>query len=317
MATHTRFRPQVALFGLLGLVAAVATPHAVGWEQRYPGSPTISMPQYTPRSGSAPRVITQDAANSPQAFSSQPATMDSSRFVAESASYSLSEGGGAHMEGGQMLEPVEVLDCGQPVPSGCTTCGDVGHDGSICDYVYRSKGCDRIPCPCPTDEVLSYYRCNFYGHYPTFWRPWPGGFLKYRPEVNETMYDRYRKPEPGAAMLPPGEQGPQTQQPPATDLDRELQELMRDSQVPRNSQQRVPPPALDQQDQQRPQLPTPQTSPQQPQQQQERELSPPPALPDQSNNGQSGMMRTIGRFFSNNQRAEPQLSQRRRASRNF
>lgn len=220
-----------------------------------------------------------------------------------SEGYSLSvEHDGA---GPELLEPVEVLDCGVPVPPECGPCQSE-YDGSICDGVYRSKGCDRIPCPCPTDEVLSYYRCNFYGHYPTFWRPWPGGFLKYRPEVHQTMYDRFRKPQPGQAM-DPGVPGTESMQPPQSDLDRELQELMRESQVPRNSsEQRQPPPPLDVEDLDRPRLPgsTP-APPQQP----DRELTPPPTLPDQS---RVGPLRSLGRFFAPQQYDS---ASRRRASR--
>lgn len=102
--------------------------------------------------------------------------------------------------------------------SDCDTCS-TGADGGICDYTHRSKGCGREKCPCPSDEALSYYRCGFYGHYPTLWRNWPDGFMKYRQPVGETMYDRFRPAPKGMAKATAGQQD--------QDLDEQLEDLLR------------------------------------------------------------------------------------------
>lgn len=138
------------------------------------------------------------------------------------------------MDGGTTY-PVEVIhgdpqyDSSYPVEeytedySTCSTCNSGG--GGICDYAPRSKGCDREKCPCPSDEALSYYRCNFYGHYPTLWRAWPEGFLKYRPDITqETVYDRYRPAPKGMDRGAGGKNDP--------DLDEQLKDLLRDQQKP-------------------------------------------------------------------------------------
>ncbi len=84
------------------------------------------------------------------------------------------------MPEGMPAQPVEVIEDGATYYEGgmeyeesfsnCSNCSTSG--GGICDPGYRSKGCDREKCPCPSDEALSYYRCNHYGHYPTLWRTW-------------------------------------------------------------------------------------------------------------------------------------------------
>lgn len=92
-------------------------------------------------------------------------------------------------------------DCAEKEPhhfsSGANKKKCCNPDGSICDNVCNDKGCNREPCPCPSNEVLSYYRCGHYGHYPTFWRSWPTGWLTYRPPMGDTMYDRFKKPQKG------------------------------------------------------------------------------------------------------------------------
>lgn len=117
---------------------------------------------------------------------------------------------------------------GQP----CTTCVTSGP--TLCDPNGYDKGCDRQQCPCPSEEALSYYRCNFWGHYPTFWRSWPDGFQRYRPELQSaTIHDRFRKGEPGRmqAGVPGGD----------SDLDQQLRNLIREQQsAPRTDQ---PPPS--------------------------------------------------------------------------
>lgn len=126
------------------------------------------------------------------------------------------------------LQPVELVDGVNADPlrlphgpaEGCASCG--GRDGSLCDNVCRSRGCNRDHCPCPTDEVLSYYRCGYYGYYPTFWRPWPTGWLAYRPPVSDTMYDRYRKPRTSDGGE--GGTGPAAK---PEDVDQRLQELLK------------------------------------------------------------------------------------------
>lgn len=116
----------------------------------------------------------------------------------------------------------------KPASTGCADCGcesDVTIRGpSLCEYNGLSRGCDRPRCPCPSDEALSYYRCGFWGHYPTFWRTWPEGFQKYRPQLNgQTIYDRYRTSGTGpAGPTVPGADA---------DLDEQLKELL-DQQQP-------------------------------------------------------------------------------------
>lgn len=122
--------------------------------------------------------------------------------------------------------PVEVLegsyDEGAPGCASCQSCGGGGNQGGICDPNCRSKGCNREKCPCPSDEALSYYRCNFYGHYPTFWRSFPAGFMKYRPEQpDETAHDRYRKAAKGADNTTANTGSNRDQ-----DLDQQLKDLM-------------------------------------------------------------------------------------------
>jgi hypothetical protein len=86
--------------------------------------------------------------------------------------------------------------CGSRTGGGCSSCGKKGWFGHRKDDCYPAQGfgCDREPCPCPPEEVLSYYRCNHYGYYPTLWRPWPEGWLSHRPTFGQTYYDRYRPP---------------------------------------------------------------------------------------------------------------------------
>lgn len=125
-----------------------------------------------------------------------------------------------------VLHPVEIID-GEGSMNHGQTCSDCGISGEgICDCVYRDKGCPRDPCPCPTDEVLTYYRCHHYGHYPTFWRPWPDGWLKYRPQTPNTLYDRYRKTQPGERGTMDADLDNRGSD---LDLDRELQDLLRDT----------------------------------------------------------------------------------------
>ena len=114
--------------------------------------------------------------------------------------YSLDTGGS------YSIHPVEVIGGGNSAggcgTAGCTSCGAPGliGAGTICEPGYRSTGCDCAPCPCPPDEVLSYYRCEHYGHYPELWRPWPAGHLKYRPVYGDSYYNRFRKqPQQGRA----------------------------------------------------------------------------------------------------------------------
>jgi len=121
--------------------------------------------------------------------------------------------------------PVEVLDgSNEGGGEGCASCQSCGGggQGGICDPNCRSKGCNREKCPCPSDEALSYYRCNFYGHYPTFWRSFPEGFMKYRPEQPEqTAHDRFRKAAKGAESAPANAGSNRDQ-----DLDQQLKDLM-------------------------------------------------------------------------------------------
>ncbi|MFO0947400.1 MAG: hypothetical protein U1D30_15945 [Planctomycetota bacterium] len=195
----------------------------------------------------------------------------------------------------QVLHPVEVIDGEGNVAAGqtCTNCGTTGE--GICDCVYREKGCDRDPCPCPTDEVLSYYRCQHYGYYPTFWRPWPEGWLKYRPQVPHTLYDRFRKTQPGyrgPADADLENRGSDM------DLDRELQDLLRDN----NSPQTAPPgrrrtPELLPEDA----MPEPPRKPGSPK-------LPPPKLDDQSN--RSSKPSTISRLLGGRNTSSNQNLQR-------
>ncbi len=153
-------------------------------------------------------------------------------------------GGEAHPADGPYesdhLPPVEVLDGDGGAP-GCQRCG-IGSDGSLCDPVYRSRGCDRERCPCPLDEVLSYYRCGFYGHYPTFWRPWPTGWLKYRPFVVTTPYDRFRKAPAGGPES--GEQGGD----PEADLQNRMRDTMNEGGTTPAPTRRQPPELLPEED---------------------------------------------------------------------
>ena len=121
--------------------------------------------------------------------------------------------------------PVEVLEGsyegGAEGCASCQSCGG-GDGGGICDYNGRSKGCNREKCPCPSDEALSYYRCNFYGHYPTLWRSFPDGFLKYRPEQEpQTPHDRFRKAAKGPENAAANTSSSRDQ-----DLDQQLKDLM-------------------------------------------------------------------------------------------
>lgn len=132
------------------------------------------------------------------------------------------------MPEGMPAQPVEVIEDGATYYEGgmeyeesfsnCSNCSTSG--GGICDPGYRSKGCDREKCPCPSDEALSYYRCNHYGHYPTLWRTWPEGFLKYRPEPQDTMYDRFRKAPKGMDKADGGKRD--------EDLDKQLKDLLKE-----------------------------------------------------------------------------------------
>lgn len=131
----------------------------------------------------------------------------------------------------------ECADCG---------CGDVTLRGpSLCEPNGLSRGCDRPHCPCPSDEALSYYRCNFWGHYPTFWRTWPEGFQRYRPaRETQTIYDRYRT----AATGPSGPSVPEAD----ADLDEQLKELLKQQQdqgpaAPRPEPELLPEDALQEQ----------------------------------------------------------------------
>ena len=183
------------------------------YEERYDESPM------------APRAVRDDSTSSPIRHQSRkfPAEAYEHRGAQISGEYTIrpvaetvTESDTPQAEG--QLQPVEVLEgSGQSywsTDANCQSCNVQGE--SICDPYYRCHTCDRAPCPCPTDEVLTYYRCNYYGHYPTFWRPWPDGFLKYRPQVKETMYDRFRKPEQGS--LAPFDAGAGAA-PPATGLE--------------------------------------------------------------------------------------------------
>jgi hypothetical protein len=118
--------------------------------------------------------------------------------------------------------PAEVVVHEGPYVSQlCTTC--VASGPTLCDPTGYDKGCNRQQCPCPSEEALSYYRCNFWGHYPTFWRSWPDGFQRYRPELRSvTIYDRFRKGEPGRMQA--GVPGVDA------DLDQQLRNLMREQQ---------------------------------------------------------------------------------------
>lgn len=192
----------------------------------------------------------------------------------------------------QVLHPVEVID-------GSATCSAQGsacqfeHDGGICDVVYRSYGCNREPCPCPTDEVLSYYRCENYGYFPTFWRPWPCGWLKYRPDVSDTAYDRFRKTAPAEGNgggIDPG-LGPEPRSSSDEDLDRELQEMLRTAPTPGRAptppgRQRRPPELLPEES-----MPEPPRRPDAP-------SAPPPKV-----DGQSGLPpRSAARFAASSRR---------------
>lgn len=119
--------------------------------------------------------------------------------------------------------PVEVIEGSyEGGGEGCSSCQSCGGEGGICDYNARSKGCNREKCPCPSDEALSYYRCNFYGHYPTFWRSFPDGFMKYRPDQPEqTAHDRFRKAAKGAENVQANTGSSRDQ-----DLDQQLKDLM-------------------------------------------------------------------------------------------
>jgi hypothetical protein len=134
-------------------------------------------------------------------------------------------------------QPVEIIEEGTTYYeqgescSSCSSCGSSG-GGGICDPAYRSHGCDREPCPCPSDEALSYYRCNHYGHYPTLWRTWPEGFLKYRPEPQDTLYDRFRKAPKGMDRAPGGKKD--------EDLDKQLKDLLKEQDGPEKGR-RTPP----------------------------------------------------------------------------
>jgi hypothetical protein len=124
-------------------------------------------------------------------------------------------------------QPVEVIDDGGVYyedsygGESCSTCSSCSSsDGGICDPAYRSHGCNREKCPCPSDEALSYHRCNHYGHYPTLWRTWPEGFLKYRPEPQDTLYDRFRKAPKGMERSDGGKKD--------QDLDNQLKDLLKE-----------------------------------------------------------------------------------------
>lgn len=122
----------------------------------------------------------------------------------------------------QNAYPAETVYEGDSSSQPCAEC--VTSAPSICDYNGYNKGCDRPTCPCPSDEALSYYRCNFWGHYPTFWRSWPDGFQKYRPQLAAAnVHDRFRRSEPGRGMQPGGSGAD-------ADLDKQLRELMREQQ---------------------------------------------------------------------------------------
>lgn len=139
----------------------------------------------------------------------------------------------------EMLQPIEVVS--HSSPAGCSSCGSnrcnggcqptysSGSSRRICDPPSCDRGCNREPCPCPSDEVLSYYRCNHYGYYPTFWRSWPKGWLTHRPQIDTSGHDRFKGDPPAPARKKSGSDDADAEDEDEMGVDKDLQNILRDA----------------------------------------------------------------------------------------
>lgn len=197
--------------------AAATARHAEQSSPRFDAS--ISRAGYTTRQSTAAHVNGQGYDGSVVQSGYEGASDNVVPVSAQIEQYSAAPG--VVMEGAGISHPVEIISDGTEDSAPCLDCVTTGP--TLCDPNFYDKGCNRPRCPCPSEEALSYYRCNFWGHYPTFWRSWPEDFQRYRPELANTYHDRFRKGEagqPGAYGMPGAD----------ADLDEQLQEMLRQQQ---------------------------------------------------------------------------------------